>query len=265
MSTNFAGYINLEVTQVNPMPKFLGPFNPRKKIPSGPTNTKGKLPGGIETTKETSILYRSSSKTAFSFNSSQTTSLTSLNANPSLYMNLYVISTNYGYEVQGSDTYAKYYQRFYPISSVIRKATIQGIARNEYEYEDLAWWIRLAQTDLVKGNLDSIGLYIPASGINAFGFIPTFSLKLGAAAGEDMNPIPFAINYQFDFVILQDATDPQRNNFGDVMTQNNSYAVQAYRGQNYIQNSNYQQYTSGLNMANRAAGITVNYGNGITS
>ena len=260
------GAINIEVTKQNKMPAFFGPFDPRKKIPAG-DNANTKSPGGIEPTNNAAVLYRSTPtpKALFSFNTTQTYDLTAVNANPSLYTELYVLSTEMGYEVQGSDSYAKYYQRFYPISSVIRTVTISGIARNEYEYEDLAWWIRLAQSDLAKGTLDVMGLYVPASGINAFGFIPQMVVKLGAAGGDTPDPIPRGIAYQFDFTITQDATDPQQSIYGDVMTPDTSHTVASFRSQSWIQNSDFAQYTTGINTANRFAKVNVNYGNGIAT
>lgn len=253
------GQINLmtgTASQSGSMPPFFGSFNPRQKIPSS-----GK-PGGIETTKGTAVLYRSQDKTVNNFNIGYNPQNSTI-AN----INLYVTAASYGYEVQGSEAFAKYYQRFYPISSVIRKATIQGIARNEYEYEDLAFWIRDGQYKLAQGTLDFMGLYIPASGINAFGFIPNFHVKIGSEPGENPNPIPFAIQYQFDFIITEDATDSSNGKFATTMQGSASYSVTSIAEQGWIKGnvttgksgvswrSIQGQYTDGLNFANKAANI----------
>ena len=257
------GYIGRNST----MPSFFGPFDPRKKI------GVSEGPGGVETTTAKAILYKSVDKPVNNFNvatqfqnASRTQNPGSFSGQASLFTNLYIISASYGYEIQGSEAFSKFYQRYYPISSVIRKATIQGIARNEYEYEDLAYWIRTAQYELAKGSLDFMGLYIPATGINAYGFIPKFVVSLGDTEGRNPNPVPVAIPYEFDFIITEDATDPITNGkFGTTMQQSASYPVYNTLNQYWISgntmgpatwSSIQGEYTNGLNAANSFGGIT---------
>jgi len=242
------------------VPSFFGSFDPRSKIPSGDSSNSSS-PGGIELTKDVSILYKSSPNSNGFYVSD-----TSNTVSPSQYINLYVLSAEYGYEIQSSDAYSKFYYRSYPISSVIRKATIQGIARNEYEYEDLAYWIRVCQYQLARGDISYMGLYIPATGINGYGFIPKFSFALGDTNGTNPNPIPIGIVYEFEFIITEDATDS--NNTGDIMQVSYSNNVRPVEKQYWI-SGNVQtgasgvswqkiqgQYTDALNAANQLANIS---------
>jgi hypothetical protein len=275
------GVINLQVGGTSgylgngQMPSFFGPFDPRKKIPANPSGpVGGAYVGGIETTKGVSVLYKSVDKNVNDFNiasqgqiGGRAQSPAAFSGQAGLSMELYIISASYAYEIQGSEAFSKFYQRYYPISSVIRKATIQGIARNEYEYEDLAYWIRTAQYELAKGSLDFMGLYIPATGINAYGFIPKFSISLGDTTGANPNPIPAGIPYEFDFVITEDTTDQASAKFATIMQGNASFAQFHTYDQYWISgNSNPSsngttwktlqgEYTKGLNYADLNAGI----------
>lgn len=254
------GIINLNVQQQfssNSIPPALGPILPRTKVP-------GSRYGEIEKTSHNATIYKSYNEDI----TAQYGIVVPSNTSPTSSIELYVLEVDYGYEVDGSEAFSKYYQRFYPISSVIRTATIKCVARNEYEYEDFAWWVRKAQTDMSKGLVGTMGIYVPAAGINASGFIPTFPFKLGAAAGESVNPVPIAIEFQFEFLITQDNTDTDNPSFSTILSDTTSYTVWNIGQQGWFPSSSTQvanvwkSYTDGLNWANANS---ISNGNGISN
>ena len=165
----------------------------------------------VEATKGKAVLYRARANST-PYPSQAPDVVTQPGVKPlnatNLFQELYITVAEYGYQTEGTDAYAKYYKRYYPISSSLRTITITGIARDEREYEDLAYWIRVAQSDMATGYLSYVGLLVPEAGINAWGFIPSFDIKIGAQPGEAPNPIPVGITYQFQFLITTDNTDP---------------------------------------------------------
>ena len=120
-------------------------------------------------------------------------------------IDLYVTEVNYGYAIEGEEHTSKYYSRFYPTSAVLRDVTVNGIARDEREYEDLAFWIRNVQSDIARGYISHMGLRVPATGIDIWGHIPMFNVSIGGYG----NPVPVGIQYQFRMVIIKDKTDPK--------------------------------------------------------
>lgn len=131
-------------------------------------------------------------------------------------VDLYIHEINYGYAVEGEDHVSKYYSRFYPTSAVLRDVSVNGIARDEREYEDLTYWVRNVQSDIARGYVSYMGLRVPATGVNIWGYIPEFNVNIGGYG----NPIPVGIQYQFQMVVIKDLTDPESklaNNVGSAI------------------------------------------------
>lgn len=129
-------------------------------------------------------------------------------------IDLYITEINYGYAIEGQDHVSKYYSRFYPTSAVLRDVAVTGLVRDEREYEDLAYWIRNVQSDIARGYISHMGLRVPATGIDIWGHIPNFTVSIGGYG----NPVPVAIPFQFNMVIIKDNTDPKSKLSNDVGT-----------------------------------------------
>lgn len=116
---------------------------------------------------------------------------------------LWITEAKYGYSVVGPTAVSKYYTRTYTHSFKLTPANVQGVCRDENEYDDLADFIREGQIAASQNAENVFRLYIPAAKIDYIGVIESFQGGFNA----QNRGVPIAPKFNFDFTIFKDLND----------------------------------------------------------
>lgn len=116
---------------------------------------------------------------------------------------LWITEANYGYSAIGPTAVSKYYTRTYTHSFKLTPASIQGICRDENEYDDLADFIREGQIAISQNPENVFRLYVPGAKIDYIGVVESFQ---GGFIGNNRG-VPVAPQFKFDFTIFKDLND----------------------------------------------------------
>ena len=116
---------------------------------------------------------------------------------------LWVTEVSYGYQLVGSDAASRFYNKFYPQYFRKNPIQVQGVCRDEIEYNALAKFIREQQVNATIDHNNLFLLEIPGAGIKAIGVIPNFQ----AGIDSQNQGIPVAPEFNFEFIVFRDLTD----------------------------------------------------------
>jgi hypothetical protein len=116
---------------------------------------------------------------------------------------LWITEAKYGYSAIGPSAVSKYYSRTYTHSFKLTPASIQGVCRDENEYDDLGDFIREGQIAASQNHENVFRLYIPGAKIDYIGMIEDFQGGFNA----NNRGIPLAPKFNFDFTIFKDLND----------------------------------------------------------
>lgn len=116
---------------------------------------------------------------------------------------LWITEATYGYSAVGPTAVSKYYTRTYTHSFKLTPASVQGICRDENEYDDLADFIREGQIAVSQNPENVFRLYIPGAKIDYIGVIESFQ---GGIISNNKG-LPVAPRFKFDFTIFKDLND----------------------------------------------------------
>jgi len=116
---------------------------------------------------------------------------------------IWITEAKYGYSAIGPSAVSKYYTRTYTHSFKLTPANVQGVCRDENEYDDLADFIREGQIASSQNAENVFRLYIPAAKIDYLGVIESFQGGFNA----QNKGVPVAPKFNFDFTIFKDLND----------------------------------------------------------